>query len=76
MKAQLMLDEDEVSIEDLIEKYKLSIDYTHRDGELLPFWTANLISPQGVTLAIAAGNTLRDAVEGMVGIIGSMDLTV
>ena len=67
MKAQLLLDDD-ITIEDLMEKHKISAAFSHLDGEHgpIPAWTATLVTSKGVNRGSAVGYTLRDAVEGMV----------
>jgi len=65
MKAQLMMDEDVITIEDLMERYKISVAYVPGVDGALPIWTADVFE-NGVSKASSAGHTLRDAVEILV----------
>lgn len=69
MKEQIILDEDDITVEALIEKHKFSVNYTYGEQGLLPFWTVNLLTSKGVNRGSAAGYTLRAAVEAMVKIL-------
>lgn len=68
MKAQLMMDEDVITIEDLMEKYKISVAYLPGQDGALAIWAADVFE-NGKSKASSAGHTLRDAVEILVNLL-------
>ena len=65
MKAQLMMDEDVITVEDLMVKHKINVVYVEGSDILIPYWEANVYE-KGQLLASSAGHTLAAAVETIV----------